>query len=98
MILGPEMVQVLAGENAALANREIIGATHPAEAARGTLRGTLRGNMLQVSTLTPFTVLMQLNQQHLKLLTASAQIKCALLIVLSVNQKGALSPCLFFVL
>jgi nucleoside diphosphate kinase len=94
MILGPEMVQVLAGENAALANREIMGATHPAEAARG----TLRGNMLQVSTLTPFTVLMQLNQQHLKLLTASAQIKCALLIVLSVNQKGALSPCLFFVL
>jgi nucleoside-diphosphate kinase len=46
MILGSEMVQVLASENAALANREIMGASHPAEAARG----SLRRNMLQVST------------------------------------------------
>jgi len=38
MTSGPVMVQVLEGENAILANREIVGATNPAEAARGTLR------------------------------------------------------------
>ncbi|MCG9713621.1 nucleoside-diphosphate kinase [Shewanella insulae] len=38
MTSGPIMVQVLEGENAVLANREIMGATNPAEAARGTLR------------------------------------------------------------
>jgi nucleoside-diphosphate kinase len=38
MTSGPVMVQVLEGENAVLANREIMGATNPAEAARGTLR------------------------------------------------------------
>jgi nucleoside-diphosphate kinase len=32
------MVQVLEGENAILANREIMGATNPAEALRGTIR------------------------------------------------------------
>jgi len=38
MTSGPVMVQVLEGENAVKANREIMGATNPAEAARGTLR------------------------------------------------------------
>ncbi|MBY6186175.1 nucleoside-diphosphate kinase [Marinobacter hydrocarbonoclasticus] len=38
MTSGPIMVQVLEGENAVLANREIMGATNPADAARGTLR------------------------------------------------------------
>ncbi len=38
MTSGTIMVQVLEGENAVLANREIMGATNPAEAARGTLR------------------------------------------------------------
>ncbi|QYK11503.1 nucleoside-diphosphate kinase [Shewanella rhizosphaerae] len=38
MTSGPIMVQVLEGENAVMANREIMGATNPAEAARGTLR------------------------------------------------------------
>ncbi|NKF50410.1 nucleoside-diphosphate kinase [Shewanella sp. WXL01] len=38
MTSGPIMVQCLEGENAVLANREIMGATNPAEAARGTLR------------------------------------------------------------
>lgn len=38
MTSGPVMVQVLEGENAIKANREIMGATNPAEAARGTLR------------------------------------------------------------
>ena len=38
MTSGPIMVQVLEGENAVLANREIMGATNPAEATRGTLR------------------------------------------------------------
>lgn len=38
MTSGPVMVQVLEGENAVIANREIMGATNPAEAARGTLR------------------------------------------------------------
>ena len=38
MISGPVMVQVLEGENAVLKHREIMGATNPAEAARGTIR------------------------------------------------------------
>ncbi|MGI2260010.1 nucleoside-diphosphate kinase [Shewanella sp. GXUN23E] len=38
MTSGPIMVQVLEGENAVLANREIMGATNPAQAARGTIR------------------------------------------------------------
>lgn len=35
---GPVMVQVLEGENAIARNREIMGATNPAEAADGTIR------------------------------------------------------------
>lgn len=38
MISGPVMVQVLEGENAVLKNREIMGATNPANAAPGTIR------------------------------------------------------------
>ncbi|MDQ7051300.1 MAG: nucleoside-diphosphate kinase [Enterobacterales bacterium] len=38
MTSGPVMVQALEGENAVKANREIMGATNPADAARGTLR------------------------------------------------------------
>lgn len=38
MTSGPVMVQVLEGENAILANREIMGSTNPAEAPRGTIR------------------------------------------------------------
>ena len=38
MISGPVVVQVLEGENAILKNREIMGATNPANAAPGTIR------------------------------------------------------------
>ncbi len=38
MISGPVMVQVLEGENAVLRNRELMGATNPAEADAGTIR------------------------------------------------------------
>lgn len=38
MSSGPVMVQVLEGENAILKNREVMGATNPAEAAPGTIR------------------------------------------------------------
>ncbi|GGX38472.1 nucleoside-diphosphate kinase [Saccharospirillum salsuginis] len=38
MTSGPVVVQVLEGENAIAKNREIMGATNPAEAAAGTLR------------------------------------------------------------
>ncbi len=38
MMSGPVVVQVLEGENAVLRNREIMGATNPAEAAPGTIR------------------------------------------------------------
>ena len=38
MISGPIMVQVLEGENAVERNREVMGATNPAEASPGTLR------------------------------------------------------------
>ena len=38
MTSGPVSVQVLAGENAIMANRELMGATNPKEAAAGTIR------------------------------------------------------------
>ena len=38
MTSGPVVVQVLSGENAILANRELMGATDPAKAAAGTIR------------------------------------------------------------
>jgi nucleoside-diphosphate kinase len=38
MTSGPVVVQVLEGENAVAANREIMGATNPANAAAGTIR------------------------------------------------------------
>lgn len=38
MISGPVMVQVLEGENAVMAHRDLMGATDPAKAAPGTIR------------------------------------------------------------
>ncbi len=38
MISGPVVVMVLEGENAVLRNRDIMGATNPAQAAPGTIR------------------------------------------------------------
>ncbi|MDQ7073008.1 MAG: nucleoside-diphosphate kinase [Gammaproteobacteria bacterium] len=38
MTSGPVMVQVLEGENAVLTNRELMGATNPADAEAGTIR------------------------------------------------------------
>jgi nucleoside-diphosphate kinase len=38
MTSGPVVVQVLSGENAILANRELMGVTDPAKAAPGTIR------------------------------------------------------------
>jgi len=38
MTSGPVLVQVLEGEDAILANRNIMGATNPAEATKGTIR------------------------------------------------------------
>ena len=41
MSAGPIVVQVLEGENAIEKNREVMGATKPAEAAAGTIRADL---------------------------------------------------------
>lgn len=38
MMSGPVMVQVLSGDNAVAQNRDIMGATNPADAAAGTIR------------------------------------------------------------
>jgi nucleoside-diphosphate kinase len=38
MTSGPVVVQVLEGENAVARNREVMGATNPANAAPGTIR------------------------------------------------------------
>jgi nucleoside-diphosphate kinase len=38
MVSGPVMVQVLEGENAVLKNRELMGATDPKKAEKGTIR------------------------------------------------------------
>ena len=40
MISGPVVVQVLEGENAVARNREVMGATNPAQADEGTIRKT----------------------------------------------------------
>jgi nucleoside-diphosphate kinase len=40
MTSGPVVVQVLEGENAVLRNREVMGATNPAQADEGTIRKT----------------------------------------------------------
>ena len=40
MTSGPVVVQVLEGENAVLRNREVMGATNPANADEGTIRKT----------------------------------------------------------
>ena len=39
MTSGPVVLQVLEGKNAVLANREVMGATNPADAADGTIEG-----------------------------------------------------------
>ncbi|MCY7398803.1 MAG: nucleoside-diphosphate kinase [Sphingomonas bacterium] len=41
MISGPVVVQVLEGENAMQANRDVMGATNPTDAAPGTIRKEL---------------------------------------------------------
>ena len=38
MISGPVVVQVLEGDNAVAKNRDVMGATNPADAAEGTIR------------------------------------------------------------
>ena len=38
MTSGPVVLQVLEGDNAVLKNREVMGATNPADAAEGTIR------------------------------------------------------------
>lgn len=41
MITGPVLVMVLEGDNAILKNRELMGATDPKKAEKGTIRGDL---------------------------------------------------------
>ena len=38
MVSGPVMIQALEGENAVLKNRELMGATDPKKADKGTIR------------------------------------------------------------
>ena len=45
MISGPVVVQVLEGEDAVKRNRDVMGATNPAEAAEGTLRKLYAGSI-----------------------------------------------------
>lgn len=45
MISGPVVVQVLEGENAVARNREVMGATNPANAAEGTIRKLFAENV-----------------------------------------------------
>lgn len=45
MTSGPVMVQVLEGENAIAANREVMGATNPADATAGTIRAEYASNV-----------------------------------------------------
>ena len=45
MTSGPVVIQVLEGENAVSKNREIMGATNPAEAVEGTIRKDFAENI-----------------------------------------------------
>jgi nucleoside-diphosphate kinase len=45
MTEGPVVVQVLEGENAVAKNREVMGATNPANAAEGTIRKEFAANI-----------------------------------------------------
>lgn len=45
MTSGPVLVQVLEGENAIARNREIMGATNPKEAEKGTIRADFASNI-----------------------------------------------------
>ena len=45
MISGPVMVQVLEGEGAIARNREVMGATDPKKAAKGTIRADLASSI-----------------------------------------------------
>ena len=47
MTSGPVMVQVLEGENAIARNREVMGATNPADADAGTIRADFASNVEQ---------------------------------------------------
>ena len=49
MTSAPVVVQILEGENAVLANREIMGATNPANADEGTIRKTHAVNVQENS-------------------------------------------------
>lgn len=49
MISAPVVVQVLEGENAIVRNREIMGATNPANAAEGTVRKSVGLNVQENS-------------------------------------------------
>jgi nucleoside-diphosphate kinase len=45
MTSGPIVIQVLEGENAVARNREVMGATNPADAAPGTIRAEFAENI-----------------------------------------------------
>jgi nucleoside-diphosphate kinase len=45
MTSGPVMVQVLEGQNAVAKNRDVMGATDPKKAAKGTIRADLAGSI-----------------------------------------------------
>lgn len=45
MISGPVMIQLLEGENAIVKNRELMGATNPAQADAGTIRAQFATNV-----------------------------------------------------
>ncbi|WP_286005526.1 nucleoside-diphosphate kinase [Campylobacter avium] len=45
MISGPVVVSVLEGENAVLKNRDLMGATNPKEAKKGTIRADFAENI-----------------------------------------------------
>jgi nucleoside-diphosphate kinase len=62
MISGPVVVQVLEGENAISKNRELMGATNPAEAAPGTSGQTSRRRSMKM----PCTARMPRKPRHRK--------------------------------
>ncbi len=73
MTSGPVVVQVLEGENAIAANRDLMGATNPKEAEAG----TIRADYASPSTPTPSMVPTPRSPRHAKSPTSSRKARSA---------------------
>ncbi len=76
MSSGPVMVQVLEGENAIAKNREVMGATNPADAAAGTIRADFAEAWKQIQFTGPTHLKQRLKRLPISsVMTRSARVR-----------------------